>query len=280
MSIRSHQSRDVALGVLVSLLLLSHASGERFWGPDLRVPGAGTTNGCADGQYCCVAVVKLSVNKPCTSISGWSDFDKENGGCVDFDSNVKNCGYCGLSCYVPYSTGVTCRHGKCVASECRVGASHRFLFFHRVEIGVITKLVQSLSAPCVLAGCQPGWALCLDRCRSPINDPTLCGPCGIKCQSDKVCISDGTGEGSYCYKEPPPPPPAGATQSMGACNNDVECSSGQCEFPAEQLLTGNDVRSTISSLCVLTFGSVGIDNPLLDPNDSWWNIAQPARVCL
>lgn len=147
-------------------------------------------------------------------------------GCFDLDTDVLNCGSCGLKCPAPEAAGslATCTKGVCGAGcsgsatycngtcvDAQTDARNCGACGHRCDTPT------GGSVACVAGACKPscgaGRALCGSSCVTTQTDPNNCGGCGVKCPAglgEEATCTAGTC-GTRCS--------AGFTNCGGTCKN-------------------------------------------------------------
>ena len=82
----------------------------------------------SNGAICCAEVANgqiLPTNNEICEFSCNNGFCERDGECVSTDSDMGNCGGCGVVCdidRIDFATGVTCAGGQCIATECNSNA--------------------------------------------------------------------------------------------------------------------------------------------------------------
>ena len=260
---------------------------------DACAPGAGccgglcaslsTTASCgACGDVCSVPNASPACRAGACGVgqclSGFADCDgRPANGCeVRTDTDVANCGGCGMLC-APANATPLCVQGACLTGACAAGwgnctgasaagcttalstdvnncgtCGHGCAIAHAVSA--------CLAGACALASCIPGWADCNglldDGCEIRTDvDPANCGRCGLVCApahaSGAACVSGACGY-SQC------------DTGFGDCDGNA---ANGCETP----LDTNANCGACGNACTLGFACAAgrCSAGLLSTNASW-----------
>jgi subtilisin family serine protease len=212
---------------------------------------------------------------------GWGDCDGilPNGCEADVSNDYDNCGACGVSCDVPYSTTADCIDNQCVITGCQAGwgdcdadgfnGCEAFLESDNMNCGACDTACaydhaygECDQGSCQLIGCEDGYGDCnvsaADGCEANLADDSAnCGLCGWVCSlshADSVCF------GGFCIIDQ-------CAAGFENCNNDnsdgCEVSTsddilncGQCENVCDLANAGAvcNAGSCEVGLCSVGFG--------------------------
>jgi hypothetical protein len=175
--------------------------------------GTGDCTACGDGEGCC------------------------DGACIDIQSNMSNCGGCGVTC--DPETSNACSTGDCVCNfgtACAAGTTCCGTGCKNIDTDpnncgecgrVCGENGTCAGGACTCAGeeCGEGEECCPGGCANTDSDPANCGSCGNNCGDGAAC----SGGSCMCPFECPPPSPfGGITQCCGDGCFDICNDPGHC----------------------------------------------------
>lgn len=172
-----------------------------------------------------------------------------NGGCVDVQSNDRNCGKCGNECVPVNGTSLVCSLGICV-SECAESLYGQGPTYTVCNGGCVD--LQTNNANCGSCGfqcapgsnciegscvllCSDGLSACGNQCVNLRTDNDHCGLCGQICSADLLCEDGGcvcpsgdTACGGVCTSVQSDPLNCGGCGHV--CGDGQSCVGGLCRF--------------------------------------------------
>lgn len=165
-------------------------------------PGGNPSSGCSTGTRCCDA--EGTGFGPCLG----EVTPNCNGNCVNFQTDVSNCGTCGNACPVGPNSSRACSSGACSLtcsagySNCDGNANNGCEVITATDVNncgqcgnacgtAPNALVACNSGTCLIASCSSGFGNCdyifQNGCETDLTSVTNCGTCGRSCS-----VSNGT----------------------------------------------------------------------------------------
>ena len=149
-------------------------------------------NHCAGNQICASVNEQLQCTCPTATNGDSESFCDPGDGCVDFQTNSKNCGGCGNVC----PTGEACVAGACGCATagytyCPTELTCRNLQISETNCGAcgfscgINGICTDGECGCTIAG----HIFCGSSCTNPLTDTHNCGACGNACVPFNTCVN-------------------------------------------------------------------------------------------